>query len=255
MSTLFLRLAGPMQSWGTQSRFTVRDTGLEPSKSGVIGLLCAALGRPRSDPLDDLVDLRMGVRVDREGIMRMDFQTAGGAHRIGEDYGVPTADGTSKRTVTSQRYYLADADFLVGLEGDERLLKKLDRALASPKWPLYLGRKSYVPSSPIHIRFRPSNFPGSSGVPGLTYLPLREALKGYPKITHSKKEKEKILREIERQTRAGPPIRLRLVLDTPLGTTPDVRSDVPISFSSRQFTIRNVVTDWVDLKPKMIQEV
>ena len=40
MSTLLLRLAGPMQSWGVQSRFSVRDTGLEPSKSGVIGLLC-----------------------------------------------------------------------------------------------------------------------------------------------------------------------------------------------------------------------
>ena len=34
MSTLLMRLAGPMQSWGTQSRFTVRDTGREPSKSG-----------------------------------------------------------------------------------------------------------------------------------------------------------------------------------------------------------------------------
>jgi CRISPR-associated Cas5-like protein len=42
-----------MQSWGTQSRFTVRDTGLEPSKSGIVGLLCAALGRPRRELLDD----------------------------------------------------------------------------------------------------------------------------------------------------------------------------------------------------------
>lgn len=255
MSTLFLRLAGPMQSWGTQSCFTVRDTGLEPSKSGVIGLLCAALGRPRSDPLDDLVNLEMGVRVDKEGVMRMDFQTAGGTHRSEEDYGVPTADGTSKRTITSQRYYLADADFLVGLEGDGRLLKELDRALVNPKWPLYLGRKSYVPSTSIRIHFRPSSFSGPSDVPGITDLPLREALKAYPRITHSKKEKEKILREIERQNRVGPSIRLRLVLDTPLGTTSDVRSDIPISFSSRQFTIRNVVTDWVDLKPEMIQEV
>ena len=47
MSVLLMRLAGPMQSWGTRSRFSNRDTGLEPSRSGVIGLLCAALGRPR----------------------------------------------------------------------------------------------------------------------------------------------------------------------------------------------------------------
>ena len=44
MSTLLLRLAGPMQSWGTDSKFDVRRTGREPSKSGVIGLVAAALG-------------------------------------------------------------------------------------------------------------------------------------------------------------------------------------------------------------------
>ncbi|MCC6313005.1 MAG: type I-E CRISPR-associated protein Cas5/CasD, partial [Thermomicrobiales bacterium] len=75
MHTLLLRLAGPMQAWGTQSRFTERDTGLEPSKSGVIGLLCAALGRERTDPVDDLAALTMAVRVDIEGVVRRDFQT------------------------------------------------------------------------------------------------------------------------------------------------------------------------------------
>ena len=47
MSVLLLRLAAPMQSWGTTSRFIHRDTGLEPSKSGIIGLLCAGPG-PRA---------------------------------------------------------------------------------------------------------------------------------------------------------------------------------------------------------------
>ena len=47
MSTLLLALEGPLQSWGTSSRFSERGSGLEPSKSGVIGLLCAALGRRR----------------------------------------------------------------------------------------------------------------------------------------------------------------------------------------------------------------
>ena len=39
MSTLLLRLAGPLQSWGTDSKFEVRRTENEPSKSGVIGLV------------------------------------------------------------------------------------------------------------------------------------------------------------------------------------------------------------------------
>ena len=55
MSILLLRLAGPMQSWGIQSRFSVRDTGLEPSRSGVVGLLCCALGRTRDEPLDEFL--------------------------------------------------------------------------------------------------------------------------------------------------------------------------------------------------------
>ena len=64
MNVLLLRLVGPMQSWGVQSRFSVRDTGLEPSKSGVIGLICAALGRARSEPVADLAAFKMGVRVE-----------------------------------------------------------------------------------------------------------------------------------------------------------------------------------------------
>jgi CRISPR system Cascade subunit CasD len=69
MSVLLMRLAGPMQSWGTRSRFGNRDTGLEPSRSGVVGLLCAALGLPREAPLDDFHPERfkMAIRVDREG--------------------------------------------------------------------------------------------------------------------------------------------------------------------------------------------
>ena len=39
------QVKGSLQSWGIQSRYARRDTGLEPSKSGVIGLLCAAVLR------------------------------------------------------------------------------------------------------------------------------------------------------------------------------------------------------------------
>ena len=81
-STLLLRLAGPMQSWGTRSRFTERDTELEPSKSGVIGLICAALGRTRTESVDDLSQLRMGVRVDFQGTLSRDFHTAGALQRV-----------------------------------------------------------------------------------------------------------------------------------------------------------------------------
>ena len=150
--TLLLRLAAPMQSWGTQSRFTVRDTGFEPSKSGVVGLLCAALGQGRDEPVGELAGLTMGVRVDREGSLAVDYHTAGGTHRPDERYGVAKADGSRGETVTSRRFYLADADFLVGLTGEDvELLRRLDRALAAPAWPLYLGRKASVRGVPVTL--------------------------------------------------------------------------------------------------------
>lgn len=42
MGTLLLRFAGPMQSWGVDSNYGVRQTERQPSKSGIVGLLAAA---------------------------------------------------------------------------------------------------------------------------------------------------------------------------------------------------------------------
>ena len=114
MKFLFLQLVGPMQSWGTRSRFTERDTGAEPSFSGVLGILAAAQGIDRAEPLGELLELQMAVRVDREGVMRRDFQTA---------QEVIKADKPKRDTVISSRYYLADAGFLVVLHGKEPVLE------------------------------------------------------------------------------------------------------------------------------------
>lgn len=165
MATLLLRLCGPMQSWGTRSRFTERDTELEPSKSGVVGMVCAALGRPRDHDVSDLAGLRLGVRVDHEGVMARDYHTAGAG------LGIIRASGSiSRDAVLSNRYYLAEADFLVGLEGgDAVLLETIDSALREPVWQLSLGRKAFVPSVPVAL-------PGS----GIRDLPLLDALHQEP---------------------------------------------------------------------------
>lgn len=164
MGTLLMRLQGPLQSWGTTSRFDERDTQLEPSKSGVLGLVCAALGRDRSEPVGDLAALRMGVRVDREGVPMRDYQTATGVL-------IATGKADLRRTVVSPRYYLADAAFLIGLEGeDEDLLTRIHNALRAPVWPLALGRKSFVPGLPVWL------------VGGLSALPLEQALAAYPRL-------------------------------------------------------------------------
>ncbi|MBI2323193.1 MAG: type I-E CRISPR-associated protein Cas5/CasD [Chloroflexi bacterium] len=226
MSTLLLRLAGPMQSWGTQSRFTRRDTGAEPSKSGVIGLLCAALGKLREErpgdgwpELRELASLRMGVRVDRPGTLAMDYHTAGGTHRRGDVYGVATIGDKELRTVPSRRYYLADADFLVGLESErEDLLHRLDAALARPRWPLSLGRKAFVPGVPVRLPDEPPLGPG------VRPLSLEEALASYPWTLGDDD---------------ALPL-LRLVLDATPETADAVRRDWPLSFDARDFALRYV---------------
>lgn len=135
--TLLLRFEGPMQSWGYRSRFDYRDTALEPTRSGVIGLICAAMGIARGEDISlfDAIN-RMGVRVDKDDLkVERDFQTA---------LDVVKADGSGSGTVVSYRDYLSDASFTVGLEScDKYLLGRIAEALKSPAWILFLGRKSY----------------------------------------------------------------------------------------------------------------
>ncbi|SHN07627.1 type I-E CRISPR-associated protein Cas5/CasD [Streptomyces yunnanensis] len=74
---LLVRLAAPLQSWGVASRFSHRDTHVRPTKSAVIGLCAAALGRHRTDPVDDLAALVFGVRADHPGTPVRDYHTVG----------------------------------------------------------------------------------------------------------------------------------------------------------------------------------
>jgi CRISPR system Cascade subunit CasD len=136
VTALLLRLAGPLQSWGTASRFTRRATDRAPSKSAVIGLLAAAEGRRRTDSIEHLLDLRFAVRTEQPGRLERDFQTAA---RAGERTPVSV----------STRHYLADAAFLAAVEGDPALLEGLDDALRRPHFPLFLGRRSYPPVGPV----------------------------------------------------------------------------------------------------------
>ena len=211
MTTLLLRLQAPMQSWGISSLFTERDTVREPSKSGVIGIICAALGRPKDADLSDLAALRMGVRVDREGSLEKDFQTARDVYAAS---GKKTVD-----SVISNRYYLADAAFLVGLEGPRELLALVQIALQQPKYTLYLGRKAFPPTFPVAL------------ADGLREQPLLEALRDYPPLVENK-----------------PPF-YRIVLENEAGEF--IRQDVPINFAQRTFDTRQISIFYI---PQPVQE-
>lgn len=140
MSTLLLRLAAPLQSWGSSSKFETRTTEKMPTKSGVIGMLASALGWTRNADLTRLTALKFGVRADREGENITDFHIA------------RTQKG--KDSYVTYRHYLSDAVFLAGVEGDEEVIKELEIALHNPCFPLFLGRRSCPPTLPIVIGVR-----------------------------------------------------------------------------------------------------
>ena len=143
MATLLLRLAAPLQAWGADSKFETRKTGREPTKSGVIGLLAAALGlrRDETEPLARLAQLQFGVRVEREGRLLVDFHMARNEEK--------------DRSYVTYRHYLEDAVFLVGVScADTAFLQELEQALNHPAFPLYLGRRSCPPTLPLCLGLR-----------------------------------------------------------------------------------------------------
>ncbi len=227
MKTVLLRLEGPLQAWGTRSRFGRRDTESEPSKSGVLGLVGAALGMARDDKatLAALAEARFGVRVDREGILLTDYHTIGsGKFRGRDDYFVYDVNG---HAVMTERDYLQSASFLAGLAfDDDALASRVHSALEQPVWPLVLGRRSCSPSLPVHV-------PG-----GLVDAGLEDALRAaaFP----SRKTPSDA---------AGAPRRVRLVLECDAAhDDARPRQDQPLSFArfDRHYARRFVRTVFIE---------
>jgi CRISPR system Cascade subunit CasD len=164
-SYLLLWLEGPLQAWGYDSRFGRRETLEFPTKSGVFGLVCCALGAagPQRELLAELAELDMRivayVRKDRRGnpapreTLLRDFQMVGNGYDDRDpwqsllipktDEGKKAVGGGSKLT---HRFYLQDMAFAVALQVPEGMAGKLVEALENPVWDLYLGRKNCAPT-------------------------------------------------------------------------------------------------------------
>ena len=149
-SYLALILDAPLESWGFASRFQRRTTELHPTKSGVIGLICAAMGVAKGSDaeheiLPQLAALRMtSIVLPRYPIRRIeDFHTVLKTRRA--------SGSINPDPVVTRRQYLVDACFGIILNGDQVLLTRVARALQDPIWGVWLGRKSCIPARPIFV--------------------------------------------------------------------------------------------------------
>lgn len=157
---LALLLDAPLQSWGFESRFQRRTTGLHPTKSGVIGLICAAMGLGKDSPeeratLPKLAALKMiSIAIQREQVNRWTGEKSELAVRRLEDFHtvLNTRRASGKMNddpVVTRRQYLLGALFGVILTGNRLLLQRVATALADPVWGVWFGRKSCIPAEPI----------------------------------------------------------------------------------------------------------
>ena len=222
MAVLLLKLAGPLQSWGSASRFTDRGTQHEPTKSGVVGLLAAALGRRRTASVDDLASLRFGVRIDQPGTLEDDFQTE---HKRKWDKSLNRWVSDRALPLT-HCHYLFDAVFVAAFEGDDELLERCAVALDAPAFPLFLGRRSCPPACRVLLELSES-------------ATLLEALKEHPWEASERYKKNRRFRESEF-------VDLEILYDKQPDSDGEgydvVQRDVPISFSQehRQYSFRTV---------------
>ena len=112
-SFLALRLEGPIQSWGFDSQYNRRNTGLMPTKSGIAGMCCAALGLPRgSDKEHEFLASRtvrmIAIAIPRNGGKKelpvrqlQDYHTVQNTRRA--------SGAINDDCVLTHRHYLTDA--------------------------------------------------------------------------------------------------------------------------------------------------
>jgi CRISPR system Cascade subunit CasD len=145
---LALLLDAPLQSWGFASRFQRRTTGLHPTKSGVIGLVCAAMGVAKgTDTEREALPLLAALRMTSIAIPRYDVRRLEDFHTV-----LNTRRASGKMNddpVVTRRQYLADARFGIIFAGDRTLLERVARALRDPVWGIWFGRKSCIPAEPV----------------------------------------------------------------------------------------------------------
>lgn len=242
-TALAFLLDGPMQSWGTSSRFQRRSTDAFPSKSGVLGLIAAAMGIDKHgadepERLQPLAALHFSVhrlprliRGEPAPVLRLrDYHTVGGGYDEDTDswarLSTPRkASGGPFGTVLTQRDYLTDAVFVVVLKGPRPLLGEIAACLADPVWGVWLGRKCCVPAVPL-LSCTADDPTGAMAQ--LITLAQRGAAKGGHGSEWSYGQPTTAARDLVKGETAAPE------------DGADTRADQPLSYGQRRYATRTI---------------
>lgn len=213
-SIIGLFFDAPLQSWDVGSRHSKRGTLPAPTRSGVLGIIAAAMGFDKNS-IDESYHL------NRLSILSMEIFILS-PHKVLSDYHIAQdcrqADGgIKKHAVITNRSYLLEARFLICLSSsDAALVNEIDAALKNPIWGGWLGRKSCIPASPLYL----GRFTSELDV-------KNHICKRYPDINWNSCGK---LRELIVGESSSPSLSENVMsID-----------DVPISFGKREFGSRKV---------------
>ena len=172
---LLLWLEGPLQAWGYDSKFGRRDSLEFPTKSGLTGLICCALGAggSQTELLSSLAPMDLHILAytpkDAQGKPRPDETMLSDFHMVGSGYDekdpwetlmipktidgkIPNTSGGKKGggSKMTYRYYIQDKAFAALFQIPGHLADKVAHFLQNPVWDLYLGRKTCVPTELIY---------------------------------------------------------------------------------------------------------
>ena len=150
MRILSFTIEGVLQSWGEQSSWNLRDSADWPTKSGVIGMIGAAMGLGYEDKaIGELCEaVEMGVKTKLAYHPQLDdYQTV-------NYFGGVLANGTretrnAQKTIVQHKRYIMDRKFLIALSASKEVLDAIYQAMLDPVWAMHLGRACCPPSRPL----------------------------------------------------------------------------------------------------------
>ncbi|MBV7264277.1 type I-E CRISPR-associated protein Cas5/CasD [Photobacterium sp. 2_MG-2023] len=182
---LVFRLYGPLASWGQAAVGGDRPTGIQPTRSAILGLLGAALGIRREDEagLKALqYSVEVAVKQTTPSTLMRDYHTAqvpSQSNKVVHRSRKSELSEDKLNTVLSSRDYRCDGLWIVAVSLTDKAsisLVQLQAALLKPVFTLCLGRKSCPPALPLMPKV-------------IENRSLKDALDtSFPALTRSEKE-------------------------------------------------------------------